>query len=73
MNSHIMNKVKKDIVKIFKEFCLAMMIITNLSAVNFLGLNIELSMDKFYPNNNPSVDTVYVHMGSINPHRVIEI
>ena len=61
-------KIRKDVIKIFKqEFDLNITRETNLKAVNFLDVTLNLSTGKYHPYNKPDNYPLYIHVNSNHP------
>lgn len=59
MSSHDMDKVRKKLIKIFKEFDLSITVTTSLTNVDFLDITLDLKMGKHCPFRKSNEETVY--------------
>ena len=67
-----MERIKKDIVALFKSYKLSITIDTNLETTNFLDITLDLANEKFKPYRKPNDQPLYVHKDSNHPPTVIK-
>ena len=67
-----MEKIRKDLVKLFKDNGLRITADTNLTSVNFLDVNFDLKTELHQPYKKPNDTTVYVHVQSNHPPTIIK-
>ena len=62
------DRIRKDFIKIFKEdFDLSITCETNLEAVNFLDVTLNLTTGKYQPYNKPDNNPLYINIFSSHP------
>ena len=66
------DRIRMDIVSIFQEFNLKITIQTNLKAVNFLDVTLNLSTGTYQPYNNPNDSPLYINTKSNHPPNIIK-
>ena len=67
------DRIRKDFVKIFKEdFDLNITCETNLKAVNFLDVTLNLTTGKYQPYNKPDNNPLYINILSNYPPNIIK-
>ena len=67
------DRIRKDFIKIFKEdFDLSITCETNLKAVNFLDVNLNLTTGKYQPYNKPDNNSLYINILSNHPPNIIK-
>ena len=66
--------IKKDFIKIFKEDYYDLIITrdTNLKAVNFLDVTLNLTTGKYQPYNKPDNNPLYINILSNHPPNIIK-
>ena len=62
-----LEKIKKDIIKIFKDHDLSITIHTSLKQVNFLDITMDLDTNKYKPFCKPNSNPTYIHKESNHP------
>ena len=62
-----LDRLRKDIIKCFKDEGLQITIEVNLKVVDFLEVYFDLVNDKFYPYKKPNDNPLYVHINSNHP------
>lgn len=67
-----LDKIRKDITKLFKSHNLKITIETNMKRVNFLDVNLDLEKNKHCPYRKPNDVPLYVHKQSNHPPSVIK-
>ena len=68
------DRIRKDFIKIFKEdFDLSITCETNLKAVNFLDVTLNLTTGKYQPYNKPDNNPLYINILSNHPPNIIKI
>ena len=65
-------RIRKDIVKLFKENDLSITIDMGLSEVNFLDVSFSLPRENFKPYRKPNSETLYIHTQSNHPPNIIK-
>ena len=75
-HSHIpgpkLDKIRKDLHKLFNEHGLKVTIDTNLHCVNFLDVTLDLKKESHGPYRKPNDTTLYIHRDSNHPPLVIK-
>lgn len=71
-NGPKMDKIRKDITKIFREENLSITIETNLLATNFLDVSFDLRNNKYFPYRKPSSKPLYVNALSNHPPVILK-
>ena len=67
------DRIRKDFIKTFKEdFNLSITCETNLKAVNFLDVTLNLTTGKYQPYNKPDNNPLYINILSNHPPNVIK-
>ena len=67
------DRIRKDFIKIFKEdFDLSITCETNLKAVNFLDVTLNLTTGKYQPYNKPDNNPLHINILSIHPPNIIK-
>ena len=67
------DRIRKDFMKIFKEdFDLSITCETNLKAVNFLDVTLNLTTGKYQPYNKPDNNPLYINILSNHPPNIIK-
>ena len=67
------DRIRKDFIKIFKEdFNLSITCETNLKAVNFLDVTLNLTTSKYQPYNKPYNNPLYINILSNHPPNIIK-
>ena len=64
-------RVKKDIIRFFRELGLRITIQTNLRVVNFLDVTFNLSSGKYYPYHKPNDKPLYINRLSNHPPPIL--
>lgn len=67
-----LDKLRKDIIKVFKAEGLNITIETNLAATDFLDVTFDLSTGKFYPFRKPNDNPMYINAGSNHPPSILK-
>ena len=67
-----LERIKKDIIKMFKDLGLSITIQTNLTEVNFLDVTLNLHKDEFWPYRKPNSEIRYINVNSNHPPSVIK-
>ena len=66
------DRIRKDFIKIFKEdFDLSITCKTNLKAVNFLNVTLNLTTGKYQAYNQPDDNPLYIDILSNHPPNII--
>ena len=67
------DRIRKDFINIFKEdFDLSRTCKTNLKAVNFLDVTLNLTTDKYQTSNKPDNNPLYINVPSNHPPNTIK-
>ena len=66
------DRVRKNIIRIFDKLGLKITIQTNLKAVNYLDVTMDLATGKYYPYRKPGDRPLYVHRKSNHPPQIIK-
>ena len=67
------DRIRKDFIKIFKDdFNLTITCETNLKAVNFLDVTLNLTTGKYQPYNKPDNNPLYINLLSNHPPNIIK-
>ena len=67
------DRIRKEFIKIFKEdFNLTITCETNLKAVNFLDVTLNLTTGKYQPYNKPDNNPLYINILSNHPPNIIK-
>ena len=69
-NGPKMDKIKKDIIALFKTEGLSITIDTNLIETDFLDVSFNLEMENFCPYGKPNNTPLYIHSESNQPHSI---
>ena len=67
-----MDRIRKDIITLFKSEGLSITIDTNLTETDFLDVSFNLEMDKFFPYRKPNNTPLYIHSESNHPPSIIK-
>ena len=67
LNGQQMNKKRKTITKIFKNFGFSIDIQTNLKEFNFLDVTLNLQNHTYHPYRKPNDKLLYIHSLSNHP------
>ena len=71
-NGPKMDRIRKDIIALFKSEGLSITIDTNLIETDFLDVSFNREMDSFFPYRKPSNTPFYVHSESNHPPSIIK-
>ena len=72
-SGHQTDRIKKDFIKIFKEDSdLSITCETNLKAVNFLDVTLNLMTGTYQPYNKPDNNPLYINILSNHPPNIIK-
>ena len=63
----IMDKIRKDIIALFKSERLSITIDTNLIKANYLDVSFNLEIEKYFPYRKPNNSPLYIHSESNHP------
>ena len=66
------DRIRKDIIKLFKNEGLAITIEINLKVTDFLDVTFDLPSNKFYPFRKPNDKPLYVNAHSNHPESIIK-
>ena len=66
------DRIRKDIIALFKSEGLSITIDTNLIETDFLDVSFNLEMDKFFPYRKPNNTPLYIHSESSHPPSIIK-
>ena len=67
-----MDRIRKDIIALFKSEGLSITIDTNLKETDFLDISFNLETDKFFPYRKPNNTPLYIHSESNHPPSIIK-
>jgi hypothetical protein len=70
-NGPKLDKLRKEIIKIFKAEGLNITIETNLTTTDFLDVSLDLSTGKYYPFRKPNDKPLYINASSNHPPSII--
>ena len=71
-NGPKMDKIRKDIIKVFKDEDLSITIDTNLSATDFLDVTFDLHTGKYFPYRKPNSKPLYINALSNHPPTILK-
>ena len=71
-NGPKMDKVRKEIIKVFQEEHLSITIESNLSATDFLDISFDLPTGKYFPYHKPNSTPLYVNVQSNHPQTILK-
>ena len=71
-SGHEADRIRKDIIKIFADLGLKIIIQTNLKVAHFLDVTLNLSTEKYYPYRKPNDRPLYIHRQSNHPPSIIK-
>ena len=66
------DRIRKEIIKVFKNLGLNITIQINLKVVDFLDVSLNLSTESFYPYRKPNDRPMYIHRQSNHPPNIIK-
>ena len=66
------DRIRKEVIKIFKEIVFKIEIKTNLKVVDFLDITFNLSSDTYKPYRKPNDNLLYVNTSSNHPPQIIK-
>ena len=72
VNGPKMDRIRKDVITLFKSEGLSITIDTNVTETDFLDVSCNLEMDKFFPYSKPNNTPLYIHSESNHPPSVIK-
>ena len=72
VNRQNMDRIRKNVIKIFKEVGFKIEIRTNLKIVNFLDVTFNLTNGTYRPYKKPNDPLLYVNTSSNHPPQVIK-
>ena len=67
-----LDRIRKDLIKLFKRHALKITIEANMKTVNFLDVNLDLNKDQYGPYRKPNDVPLYVHKHSNHPPAVLK-
>ena len=67
-----MDRIRKDIIALFKSEGLSIAMDTNLIETHFLDVSFNLEMDKYFLYTKPSNNPLYIHSESNHPPFIIK-
>ena len=70
-SGHEADRFRKDIIKIFADLGLKIIIQTNLKVANFVDVMLNLSTEKYYPYRKPNDRPLYIHHQCNHPPNII--
>ena len=65
-NRQLTERIRKNVIKLFKEIGVKNEIVTNLKTVNFLDVTFNLTNSKYTPYRKPNDNLLYIHTYSNN-------
>ena len=71
-NGTKMDRIRKDVINLFKSEGLSITTDTNLIETDFLDVSFDLGMDKFFPYRKPRNIPLYIHSESNHPPSIIK-
>ncbi|XP_057313453.1 uncharacterized protein LOC130654828 [Hydractinia symbiolongicarpus] len=72
-NGPRMNKIRKDIITLFKEDKLSVTIETNLIETDFLDVSFNVNSKTYKPYRKPNNDPLYININSNHPNTVLKV
>ena len=66
------DRLRKDIIKVFQQEGLQITIEVNLTVVDFLDIYLDLGNNKYYPYRKPNDTPLYVHSQSNHPQSILK-
>ena len=66
------DRIRKDIIEVFKSEGLKITVETNTSTTNFLDITLDLENDKFYPYRKPNDKPTYINVSLNHPRTIIK-
>ena len=71
-NGPKLDRLRKDIIAIFKNEGLKILIDTNLTTTDFLDVTLDLKTGKYYPYRKPKDHPLYVNTDSNHPPTILK-
>ena len=71
-NGPKLDKMRKEIVKVFKSEGLKITIETNLTSTDFLDVSFDLNTGKYFPYRKPNDNPLYINANSNHPPSIIK-
>ena len=71
-NSSKVDRLRKDIISLFKDEGLSITIDTNLIETDFLDVSFNLNTEKYFPFRKPNNAPLYIHSKSNHPPSIIK-
>ena len=71
-NGPKVERLRKDIISLFKDEGLSITIDTNLIETDFLGVSFNLNTGKYFPFQKPNNTPLYIHSKSNHPPSIIK-
>ena len=71
-NGKLADRIRKNVIKLFKEIGFKIEIETNLKIVNFLDVTCYLTNSKYRPYRKPNDNLMYIHISSNHPPQFIK-
>ena len=72
INGNQAEKIRKEIIKIFRNFGLKITLETNQRIVNFLDITLNVTNGKYYPYRKPNDQPLYINTQSNHPPTIIK-
>ena len=72
LNGQETDKVRKNIIRVFKDIGFSLVIETNLKEVDFLDVSLNLRNETYRPYKRPNYSLLYIHSLSNHPSKVIK-
>ena len=71
-NRQLMERIRKNVIKLFKEIDFEIEIETNLKTVKFLDVTFNLASSTYRPCRKPNDNLLYIHTPSNHPPQIIK-
>ena len=71
-SGRLVDKTRKEIIKIFKEIGFQIEIDTNLQSVNFLDITFDLTTGTYKPYKKPNDTLLYINTSSSHPNQILK-
>ena len=72
LNKQETDKVRKNIIRVFKNISFSLEIETNLKEINFLDVSLNLRNGTYHPYKKPNDRLLYIHSLSNHPPNIIK-
>ena len=71
-NGQLTDRIRKNVIKLFKEIGFKIEIETNLKILNFLDVTFNLANSTYRPYRDPNDNLLYIHTSSNHPPQIIK-